>query len=215
MALFALAEINYCQGNFFPLVAEIADGTSDASRVTVVKSCLLWPKCRMVWPKSREHVLPIEPLVAVIAKKRHLKNLERAITATRGTLAQKSARDFGQTIRHFGHKSHDLTTGVRRAVGNFGHKRKNFALAVIDFGQGKKCRFSWIFFLQEQSWPKISKIWFRRGKSQKFETHVGQWKIGFIEHSLRYTRRWIVRKRASLYQDSIEIHMIMSGEYRV
>ena len=37
-ALFALAEINYCQGNFFPLVAEIADGTSDASRVAVVKS---------------------------------------------------------------------------------------------------------------------------------------------------------------------------------
>ena len=38
MALFALAEINYCQGNFFPLVAEIADGSADASRVTVVKS---------------------------------------------------------------------------------------------------------------------------------------------------------------------------------
>ena len=38
MALFALAEINYCQGNFFPLVAEIADGTADASRVAVVKS---------------------------------------------------------------------------------------------------------------------------------------------------------------------------------
>ena len=110
---------------------------------------------------------------------------------------------------------HCHPTGVRRAVGNFGHKRKKVALAVIDFGQGKKCRFSWIFFLQEQSWPKISKIWFRRGKSQKFETHVGQWKIGFIEHSLRYTRRWIVRKRAALYQDSIEIHMIMSGEYRV
>ena len=38
MALFALAEINYCQGNFFPLVAEIADDASGASRVAVVKS---------------------------------------------------------------------------------------------------------------------------------------------------------------------------------
>ena len=38
MALFALAEINYCQGKIFPLVAEIADGTADASRVAVVKS---------------------------------------------------------------------------------------------------------------------------------------------------------------------------------
>ena len=55
---------------------------------------------------------------------------------------------------------HCHPTGVRRAVGNFGHKRKKVALAVIDFGQGKKCRFSWIFFLQEESWPKISKIWF-------------------------------------------------------
>ena len=36
--IFALAEINYCQGKIFPLVAEIADGTADASRVAVVKS---------------------------------------------------------------------------------------------------------------------------------------------------------------------------------
>ena len=61
---------------------------------------------------------------------------------------------------------HCHPTGVRRPVGNFGHKRKKVALAVIDFGQGKKCRFRWIFdkfFLQEQSWPKISKIWFLLG----------------------------------------------------
>ena len=93
MALFALAEINYCQGKFFPLVAEIADGTADASRVAVVKSCLLWPKCRMVWPKSREHVLPIAPLVAVIAFFWPFQIFEICISATRGESPMSGRHD--------------------------------------------------------------------------------------------------------------------------
>ena len=164
------------KAKFFLLWPKLSDATDhppDQNRTTVVKSCLLWPKCRMAWPKSRADFWARAPLVAVIVGCRPFQIFEimasdnychkRSSSPTRATWFRPNHPTFRPQESWFDH-CHPLAPD--RPSANFGHKRKKFALAVIDFGQGKMAGFSQIFFYKRNF----------GSKSQKF---------GFIEENLK------------------------------
>ena len=91
-----------------------------------------WPNFFLLWPKlkfsadgrtkksslsrwSWRPLIGLSPLVAEIEISKIWNGEKKGLTATRGPIGKTCSRDFGQTIRHFGHKRHDLTTVTRLA----------------------------------------------------------------------------------------------------